>query len=168
VLRSADLVRCGLCGHRFDPRVLACHDGCPLGPTCRLICCPNCGYEVPDESRVPGARLVARLRRNRRAPARHDVEALPLSAVRDGATAIVRSLDGMPGPRSGRLSALGLVPGVAVTLRRRRPVPVVRVGMTEIALSDEILEQILVSGTGAAKPSSPDVSRRRAGPGAPR
>jgi Fe2+ transport system protein FeoA len=146
-------VRCGLCGRVFEPHSLACHDGCPLGPTCRLICCPNCGYEVPDESRVVGARLFARLRR-REQPVRHDVEALPLSAVRDGGTALVRSLDGMPGPRSARLSALGIVPGVPITLRQRRPVPVVRVGLTDIALSDEILEQILVA-------DEPDVASRR-------
>src|SRR5215216_3976470 len=61
------------------------------------------------------------------------------------ASRTVRSLDAMPGPWSARLSALGLVPGVAVTLRQRRPVPVVRVGLTDIAVSDEILAQILVA-----------------------
>jgi Fe2+ transport system protein FeoA len=161
VSRSAEgSVRCGLCGHVFDPNGLACHEGCPLGARCRLICCPNCGYEVPDESRIPSIRLLGRLRRRRARPVSHDVEALPLSTLRDGAEAIVRSLDGMPGPRSARLSAFGLVPGVAVTLLQRRPVPVVRVGMTEIALGEEILEQILVSGeregSGGRQPSEPN------------
>ena len=144
--RSGDRrIRCGLCGHVFDPRTLACHEGCPLGAKCRLICCPNCGYEVPDESRLAGARLLASIRRSRPRPARHGVEALPLSAMRDGGIAIVRSLDGMPGSRRARLSAFGLVPGVAVTLRQRQPVPVVRVGLTDIAVSEEILGQILVA-----------------------
>lgn len=144
--RSADgRVRCGLCGHVFDPDGLACHAGCPLGPKCRLICCPNCGYEVPDEASSASARLIGRFRRPARRLAPHGGDSVPLSALREGATAEVRSLDGMPGPRSARLSAFGLVPGVTITLRQRRPVPVVRVGLTEIALSEEILEQILVA-----------------------
>jgi Fe2+ transport system protein FeoA len=153
VSRSADgRVRCGLCGHVFRPDALSCHAGCPLGATCRLICCPNCGYEVPDESRVATGRVLGRILGRRSKPKRHDVDALPLSAVRDGASAVVRSLDGMPPPRSARLSAFGLVPGVTVTLRQRRPVPVVRVGLTELALSEEILEQILVAADAEARP----------------
>lgn len=43
-----------------------------------------------------------------------------------------------------RLSAFGLVPGTHVEVVQRRPVPVLRVGETELAVSDEILDRIWV------------------------
>lgn len=149
--RSADgRVRCGLCNHVFDPAGLSCHASCPLGPRCRLICCPNCGYEVPDEATSALARVLGRVR----APRRHrpvlepsEAGVTPLTRLTEGERAEVRSLAGMPGSRSARLSAFGLVPGVTVTLLQRRPVPVLAVGSTEIALSEEILEQIQVTAT---------------------
>ena len=44
-------MRCRLCGHMFEATNLACHASCPLGSRCSLICCPNCGYQVVDESK---------------------------------------------------------------------------------------------------------------------
>ncbi len=54
-------VRCGFCGHRFDPAeaARAC-GGCPLRGTCGALRCPRCGYEMP-----PPAMLVGWLRRLR-------------------------------------------------------------------------------------------------------
>ena len=46
-------VRCALCGYRFQPsaETMSCA-GCPINRRCRLISCPNCGYEFPGESRI--------------------------------------------------------------------------------------------------------------------
>jgi hypothetical protein len=46
-------VQCALCGYRFRPsaETMSCA-GCPIDRRCRVICCPNCGYEFPGESLV--------------------------------------------------------------------------------------------------------------------
>ena len=53
-------------------------------------------------------------------------------------------MTGMPEARMARLSAFGLVPGTTVMVRQRRPVPVIAVGQTELAVNEEILAQIWV------------------------
>jgi Fe2+ transport system protein FeoA len=139
-----------LCGHEFEPVTLACHAECPLGPRCSLICCPHCGYQVVDESRSRAAGLLRRLwpgsagrvRRPEGAGARPG--AISLGHVAAGVDVEVEGLDEMPASRSARLSAFGLVPGRSVRVVQRHPVPVIRVDETEIALSDEILNQIHV------------------------
>ena len=139
-------MRCRLCGHRFDPQALACHSSCPLGSRCSLICCPNCGYQVVDESRSLLARAVRRIwpdRRSRPAPARSP--GVPLTHVPVALEVEVTSLRGMPAARLSRLTAFGLAPGTTVRVVQRRPVPVLRIGETELALSEEILEQIRVA-----------------------
>ncbi len=47
-----DLHICPLCGHKYDASKAVCHTSCPLGASCNLICCPNCGYQVPNEDRM--------------------------------------------------------------------------------------------------------------------
>lgn len=148
-------MRCPLCGDEFDPSGLACGEWCPLAPRCRLICCPSCGYQVVDESQT---RLGKALRRSRwrrrrgwaaRAPQRPEPGAVPLVRAPQGMEVEIRSLVGMNPSRSARLSAFGLVPGTMVSLTQRRPVPIVRVGETELALSEEILGEIWVRVPGA-------------------
>jgi Fe2+ transport system protein FeoA len=132
-------ITCPLCGNRFEPAALACHSACPLGARCNLACCPNCGYEMPDASR---SRLGRRLRprpRSARSP-----DGVPLTHVGTGVDVRVRSLAAMPPGRRARLEAFGIAPGGAVRLVQRRPVPVVRVGETDLAVGAEILEEILV------------------------
>lgn len=140
-------MRCRLCGHEFDPQALACHAECPMGSRCSLICCPACGYQVVDESRSTLARALRRLwperkasrgRRSRRVPG------VPLTHVPVGGGAEILALEGMPATRLARLVAFGLAPGTTVEVLQARPVPVVRVGETELAISREILAQIRV------------------------
>jgi Fe2+ transport system protein FeoA len=146
---SAETLRCALCGHELVPAALPCHSECPLGPRCGLICCPSCGYQVVDETRS----LLGRLIRGRplkslapgaRPPGSATTE-VPLTHVPQGTEVEIRSLRDMPSGRSARLSAFGVVPGTSVTLVQRRPVPVVRIGETDLALSEEILGEIWVS-----------------------
>ena len=43
-------MKCGLCGHEFDQdKAEAACKGCPVMKGCRLIRCPNCGFETPPE-----------------------------------------------------------------------------------------------------------------------
>ncbi|HLB61905.1 MAG TPA: FeoA family protein [Actinomycetota bacterium] len=145
-------MRCRLCGHRFDETKLACHSQCPLGKRCSLICCPNCGYQVVDESRTLLGRTLRRLLPGRpRGPRKvPEVPGVPLTHVPVATEVRVVGLDGMPAPRLSRLTAFGLAPGCRLRVLQRKPVPVVRVGETEIALSEEILGQIRVEPPEAA------------------
>ncbi len=143
-------MRCRLCGFEFDAEGMACHTECPLGPRCSLICCPNCGFQAVDEAKSGLARAVRRLwpSRRERPPGRDLGQGVPLSHVPTGARVEVEGLVGMSASRLSRLSAFGLAPGTAVRLVQRRPVPVVSVGETELALSEEILGQIRVHPPG--------------------
>lgn len=142
-------MRCRLCGHTFEPVGLACHASCPLGARCSLICCPNCGYQVVDESKSGVVKALRRLwpgagDPQMPLPSPRVDDAVPLSHVGTGTRVEVLELAEMPTSRASRLTAFGLAPGTVVALVQRRPVPVVRIGETELALSEEILGQIHV------------------------
>lgn len=140
-------MRCRLCGHGFDPQALACHSECPMGSRCSLICCPACGYQVVDESRSLVARALRRVWPERSASERrrsHRAPGVPLTHVPVGAGAEILALEGMPPSRLARLVAFGVAPGTTVEVLQARPVPVVRIGETELAISQEILGQIRV------------------------
>lgn len=53
---------CSLCGYEFDRDVLSCHAGCPLAEGCHIICCPNCGYQMVDETRSGTLKLFQGLK----------------------------------------------------------------------------------------------------------
>lgn len=42
-------MKCLFCGHESTDAIEKCA-GCPLRSNCRVICCPNCGYELERES----------------------------------------------------------------------------------------------------------------------
>jgi len=44
-------MNCPLCGNSFEEFSYACK-GCPVNKDCKLICCPNCGYKFPNESKI--------------------------------------------------------------------------------------------------------------------
>jgi len=52
-------MKCGFCGYEFNSEEAetACRS-CPLVKGCRLVRCPQCGYEMPPEPK-----LVAWLRK---------------------------------------------------------------------------------------------------------
>ena len=143
-------MRCRLCGHEFDAAGLACHTGCPLGSRCNLICCPNCGYQVVDESRSWVVGVVQRLWPSvgrveaRPAPVRPAQDTVPLSHIPVGMAVKVRGFEEMAGARLARISGFGLIPGSLVEILQRHPTPIVRIGETELSLDMEILAQIWV------------------------
>ena len=49
-------MKCSLCGCRFqvEDAQAACAN-CPLGSKCRLVRCPNCGFEIPMEPKLVSA-----------------------------------------------------------------------------------------------------------------
>lgn len=42
-------MKCPFCGHRFRDPLEKCA-GCPLQSRCKVLCCPNCGYELERDS----------------------------------------------------------------------------------------------------------------------
>ena len=40
-----------MCGTEFDPDLNTC-GGCMVRKDCKLICCPNCGFGIPEESKL--------------------------------------------------------------------------------------------------------------------
>ncbi len=52
------MMTCALCGYEFKKSGLVCHSSCPLATHCAVICCPNCGYQVVDESRAKSVYLL--------------------------------------------------------------------------------------------------------------
>jgi len=147
-------MQCQLCGYEFNPTGMVCHAECPLGSHCNLVCCPNCGYQIIDESRSMVGNLLRRLwpalGRSRQQSARprkheHSGEALvPLSHVPEGKKVEVRNTEEMPANRLTKLSIFGLIPGGQVEVLQRRPAPIIRIDETELSLSEEILDQIWV------------------------
>ncbi len=140
---------CRLCGYEFETTAIACHTGCPMGSRCNLICCPNCGYQVVDESKSRIANLLRRLwsspgQSKERGQQNRESSVVPLTHIPVGRAVEVCRLADMPPHRLTRLSTFGLVPGSQVEVLQRRPAPVVRVGETELALSEEILGQVWV------------------------
>jgi hypothetical protein len=53
-------MKCALCGYDFDEQEQLCHVSCPLADGCAIICCPNCGYQVVDESKSGAVNLARR------------------------------------------------------------------------------------------------------------
>jgi predicted Zn-ribbon and HTH transcriptional regulator len=64
-------MKCALCGYEFDSTALRCHSACPLSAGCRIVCCPNCGYQTVDVQRSVSANLLLKLKSalNRAQPA---------------------------------------------------------------------------------------------------
>ncbi len=46
-----DQVKCTLCGAEFEPGKNTC-GGCPINKDCKTICCPNCGFGFPEETKL--------------------------------------------------------------------------------------------------------------------
>jgi len=46
-------IKCTLCGAVFEPGENTC-GGCVVRKDCELICCPNCGFGIPGESKLIG------------------------------------------------------------------------------------------------------------------
>jgi len=58
-------MKCLLCGYEFKEEEgnPSCQ-GCPLSGSCRMIKCPNCNYEVPEEPKLIKAFKSWRERKN--------------------------------------------------------------------------------------------------------
>ena len=47
-------MKCPLCGNEFrEEESKAACQGCPLAGACHMVRCPNCGYDMPPEPKLP-------------------------------------------------------------------------------------------------------------------
>ncbi len=143
-------VVCPLCSHSFTPSGLACHSHCPLGSRCNVICCPQCGYQLIDETRSRTAGWLRRLLPASKPAAASAVRpsavngALPLTHIPVGMAVEVCAFESVGADQLSRFTAFGLTPGTRIELVQRHPAPVLRIGETELAVSREIVEHIWV------------------------
>ena len=58
------LEHCPLCGADFDAEGQGCRPSCPMAKGCSVVCCPSCGYSVPQERGLAGGlrRILDRLK----------------------------------------------------------------------------------------------------------
>jgi Fe2+ transport system protein FeoA len=73
-----------------------------------------------------------------------------LTTLRPGQTGIIMSIASTVPERLVKLSSLGVMPGVRVTLVQRNPAVVLEIAETTIALDGDVAESILVEPVGAA------------------
>jgi Fe2+ transport system protein FeoA len=138
-------MRCGLCGYEFDADRMACHASCPLATHCAILCCPNCGYQVVDESKSQLAGWAQSVwhRLFHLLPGRP-----PMTLLKDlqpGESATVARLGSKDPARLWKLSSFGLVPGSQIRLQQSSPAYVVWVGETQISLDEDVAGEILLS-----------------------
>lgn len=135
---------CSLCGFEFERHAATCATSCLLARHCKLVRCPNCGYEFPEPSPAPGwlQKLMGRKAANVVPTATREL--ISLDEGNEGATYELVCLDGSHESRRTALAVYGLVPGCRLSLARKRPSYVVRVGETELAFEGSIARQIFV------------------------
>jgi hypothetical protein len=46
------VIKCPLCGYRFNSDLATACKGCPVSGNCDKICCPNCGYGWVESSSI--------------------------------------------------------------------------------------------------------------------
>jgi Fe2+ transport system protein FeoA len=138
------MMRCPLCGYKFDESVKHCHTACAMNHNCALVCCPHCGYQMVDETQTKAASWMRKLfsrQTQTSAPTPNGLKRL--SDLAPGQSGEVVTIATRQAARLDRLSALGVVPGSLVTLRQRAPAFVLRVGETELTVDESIAQEIL-------------------------
>jgi Fe2+ transport system protein FeoA len=74
----------------------------------------------------------------------------PVTRLEAGETGIVTKILSTVPERLVKLTSLGVMPGVHVTLVQRRPAVILKIAETTIALDGEVADTILVESTAAA------------------
>lgn len=139
-------MRCPLCGFEFEETQMSCHSSCAFNESCGIICCPNCGYQMPDEHKSRVAEALRRfLSRRREQQALPPVR--PLSAMQPGESGKVVAINSQSHTRIERLHVLGLINDAHVVLEQRRPTFVLRVGFTELSIEQDIAQEIMVDAS---------------------
>lgn len=143
-------MKCPLCSFEFDPVTLDCRAaGCPVAHIngCTLICCPNCGYQMPDKQGSALVSLIERLQGHfaKRSAPEVRTRRLCVRDLRPGQSAVVTDLAFNDPDRLDQLCAFGLAPGSTIQLEQIEPVVILRIGGTTLSVDFEIADGIVVS-----------------------
>ncbi len=147
-------MKCGFCGTEFD--LLSAEEACracPIVVGCRLVRCPNCGYEMPPE-----AKLVSKLRELRKKqlfsapllpsngnkPSERDSTLASLDKLLPGEFGQIVRVSMKDAKILKKLMAMNLLPGVMISLISRSPTYVLQSGHSQFALDEEIAGRIYV------------------------
>ncbi|OFW01823.1 MAG: hypothetical protein A3I61_05620 [Acidobacteria bacterium RIFCSPLOWO2_02_FULL_68_18] len=130
-----------MCGFEFEKHQTTCATGCPLGKYCRLVRCPNCGYEFPEPSEP--LTWFARLFGRKKVPPT-ERKLVCLDELEEGEHCELVCLNGAHVARRNALAVYGLVPGCQLLVQQKHPSFVIRVGETELALEGNIAHEIFV------------------------
>jgi Fe2+ transport system protein FeoA len=141
-------MRCPLCNYEFEVTAMSCHVSCAFNASCAIICCPNCGYQIPDERKSRLAEAFRRFLARRRGEEENLSSVRALSAMQAGQSGKVIAIHSQNHARIERLNVLGLIPDAQVKLEQKRPTYVLRVGFTELTIEREIADEILVEVIG--------------------
>jgi Fe2+ transport system protein FeoA len=164
-------MKCSFCGFVFEESG-ARHQcqGCLLAGGCRSVRCPRCGYEMPEEikiiKRIQEWRERMRTRRSAGAVsggaqlavvehttpsngraigcASRGTTAIPLAAMRPGESGVVVDLCPGDDGQVQKCLALGILPGVTITLRKRSPSFIFDIGFSQFAVDEGMASAVLV------------------------
>lgn len=148
-------MRCSFCGYEFDKTTTHGCEHCPLHTTCGKVKCPNCGFEMPKEN------LVARRFRRRRHRAGSEKRGrgygaggagkeqqferrITLSQLNNGDNAVISQIDTSDQRTLNKIMALGILPGMRVTVIQRYPTFVFQVGNTRVTADNNLVNRILI------------------------
>jgi Fe2+ transport system protein FeoA len=141
-------MRCPICNYEFEVTAMSSHVSCAFNASCAIICCPNCGYQIPDERKSRLAEAFRRFLARRRGEEENLSSVRALSAMQAGQSGKVIAIHSQNHARIERLNVLGLIPDAQVKLEQKRPTYVLRVGFTELTIEREIADEILVEVIG--------------------
>lgn len=119
-------MKCPLCGLEFDAKQLVSVCGsCPLISRCPLVRCPQCSYEWPAGQDTGD---------------RHDI----LLNIPQGVPRKIISVCTIRIEHVKKIVALGILPGVSITVLRKSPAFLCRIGFAQISIDESIARVILV------------------------
>lgn len=141
-------MKCSFCGYEFNKKNADQCDSCPLHTKCGKLKCPNCGFEMPRENSI--FRWFRR-RRHRFGRGRGSGKGcwqqgrMPLSQLTDGNEAVISQVDTRDRETLNKIMALGILPGMSVTMIQRYPTFVFQVGNTRVTADEDLVNKILVN-----------------------
>jgi len=146
---NAEPITCPLCGSTFQPSGQEACAACPLHGGCGMVCCPNCGYTMlAPRSTLLAHKLARWLDGLRPASARarrsDSIQARTLQDAPVGAEVRVVSIDALAPEHYDWLQSYGVRPGHYVRVLQHRPLTIVQVEQTELAVEAEIASAVLI------------------------
>jgi Fe2+ transport system protein FeoA len=144
-------MKCSFCGFEFLEQDAHSCSSCPLKISCGKIQCPNCGYEMPKENffwkrfrhRKRGSAGKKKRHQGQLQRAGHGQEIM-LTELEEGETAVVSRIKTTDTAILNKLMALGILPGMKVTMIQKFPSFVFQVGNTRVTADEEITGSVLV------------------------